>query len=314
MKVIVAGANGLIGKALVRALRARGDEVALLVRHLEGTQEWAPGATALPWDGRSPGLWERNVDGADAVINLAGASVAGKRWSPEYKKQILESRTQSTAAIVGAIRKAVRKPRVLVNASAVGYYGARGTEPLDESAAPGTDFLAGVVKAWEEAARCDALGVRTVMVRTGVVLAREGGALQQMVPPFRAFVGGPIGSGAQWFPWIHLTDEVAVFLWALDHDDLSGPVNAVAPHGQTSKEFSRTLGKVLHRPSWAPLPAAALKVILGEFATVLTEGQNPVPAALVKSGFQFRFTDSEAALADLLVSHAARPAPVEARP
>ncbi len=308
MKVIVAGANGLIGKELVRALRARGDEVAVLVRHAEGTQEWAPGSTALPWDGRSEGVWERNLDGADAVINLAGANVSGKRWTPEYKQQILESRTQSTAAIVKAIRKAVRKPSVFINASAVGYYGPRGSEPLDELAAPGNDFLANVVKQWEAAAQCEPLGVRTVVVRTGIVLSPKGGALQQMLPAFRAFVGGPIGNGKQWFPWIHLADEVAIFLWAIDHPEVRGPINAVAPGGQTMGDFARALGKVLHRPSWAPLPAAALKVLLGEFATVLTGGQNPVPAALEKSGFKFRFSDSKSALTDLLTAPAAKKA------
>ena len=305
MKVIVAGANGLIGKELVRTLRARGDEVAVLVRHPEGTQEWAPGTTALAWDGRSEGLWERNIDAADAVINLAGASVAGKRWTPDYKREILESRTQSTSAIVRAIRKAVRKPSVFVNASAVGYYGPRGHEPLDESAAPGSDFLAEVCKAWEAAASCEPLGVRTVVVRTGVVLTPKGGALQQMLPPFRAFVGGPIGSGKQWVPWIHIADEVAILLWALDHAEVRGPVNAAAPGGQTMADFARTLGKVLHRPSWAKVPAGALKLILGEFATVVTEGQNAVPAALEKSGFKFRFPDSLGALTDLLTTPSA---------
>ena len=292
-KVIVAGANGLIGNALVRALRARGDEVVPLVRK--------PGAGEAGWDGRT--VAPSVVEGADAVVNLAGANVAGKRWSPEYKQLILESRTLSTRALVEAIRGATRRPRVLLNASAVGYYGGRGDEVLDESAAPGSDFLAGVCQAWEQEARgVESLAVRSVQARTGVVVSRTGGALEKMLPPFKAFVGGPIGSGKQWMPWIHLEDEVAALLYCLDHDSLRGPVNLAAPGTVTMKDFARALGKALHRPSWAPVPAGPLKLLLGEFAEVLTEGQRAVPKKLLDAGFRFKHAEVLEALQDAVGS------------
>jgi uncharacterized protein (TIGR01777 family) len=237
------------------------------------------------------------VEGADAVVNLAGASVAGKRWTPEYKKEIEESRVRSTRAAVEAIASARRKPRVLVNASAVGYYGGRGDEVVDESAGPGADFLANVVRQWE--AEAQRAPVRSVQLRTGVVLSAKGGALEKMLPPFKAFAGGPVGSGKQWFPWIHVADEVAAILWTIDHD-LTGPVNLAAPGIVTMKEFARALGRALHRPSWATVPAAALKIMVGEFASVLLEGQRAVPKKLLDSGFRFRFGDVDSALRDVV--------------
>ena len=268
MRVAIAGASGLIGTELSKALQARGDEVVKLPRG------------------------SADIAGADVVVNLAGASVGGKRWSPSYKKEILESRVLTTRRIVEA------RPRVLINASAVGYYGGRGDEVLDESASPGADFLAGVVVEWEkEAAKASS---RVVMLRTGIVLSKHGGALQQMLPPFKAFVGGPIGSGKQWFPWIHIADEVGAILWAIDRAELSGPVNLVAPGIVTMKDFATALGKALHRPSLFPVPAGPLKVLLGEFAGVLLEGQRAIPRKLLDSGFNFRFPDLDAALADIL--------------
>ena len=275
MNVIVAGATGLIGTELTKALRARGDQV-----------------LALPRYGSAP--WQ--VEGFDAVVNLAGENLAARRWSPEFKKQIQDSRVETTRALVDAIGKASRKPRVLVNASAVGFYGGRGDETVDESAAPGSDYLSGVVQAWEAEAR--KATVRSVQIRTGIVLSSKGGALQPMLPPFRAFVGGPIGSGKQWFPWIHLADEVGAILWCLDHD-LEGPVNLVAPGIVTMKEFAKALGGALHRPSAFPVPGAALKLLLGEFAEVILEGQRAVPKKLFDKGFRFRFTDVNDALKDL---------------
>lgn len=272
MKVAIAGSSGLIGSALVQALAARGDEVVRLPRF-----------GSAPWD----------LQGAEAVVNLAGANVGGKRWSREYKQEILDSRVLPTRAL------AALGPSVLVNASAVGFYGGRGDEPLDESAGPGADFLAGVCAAWEAEARRLA-GGRSVQLRTGVVLAPRGGALEQMKLPFKAFVGGPVGSGKQWFPWIHLADEVAAIVWCLDRGDLSGPVNLAAPGIVTMKDFAAALGRALHRPSWAPVPKLALRLAVGEMADVLCEGQRVAPAKLLASGFQFRFADVDAALRDLL--------------
>ena len=208
MKVVIGGANGLIGSELARALRARGDEVVALVRKPRAAGD-------VMWDGRSlpPGALDR----ADAAVNLSGANIGARRWSEAWKKEIVDSRVDSTRAFVDGMRAGRARPRVFVNASAVGAYGGRGDEELTEESTRGADFLAGVCKESEiQALQADALGVRTVLLRTGVVLARQGGALKQMLPPFKAFVGGPIGNGKQWFPWIHLADEVGLILWALD--------------------------------------------------------------------------------------------------
>jgi uncharacterized protein (TIGR01777 family) len=275
MRVVVSGASGLIGTHLQEALRARGDEPIALPRF--GTAPWS-------------------VEGADAVVNLAGASVAGKRWTPAWKAEIEESRVRSTRAVVEAIARAARKPKVLVNASAVGYYGGRDDELLEESASPGADFLANVVRQWE--AEAQRASVRSVQVRTGIVLSKRGGAMEKMLPPFKAFVGGPIGSGKQWFPWIHIADEVGAILWCIDRE-LTGPVNLVAPGIVTMKDFAKALGRALHRPAWAPVPAAPLKLLLGEFAGSLLEGQRAVPKKLLDSGFRFRFPDLDPALRDL---------------
>jgi uncharacterized protein (TIGR01777 family) len=245
------------------------------------------------------------IDGADAIVNLAGANIGDHRWSDEFKRIILESRTLSTRALIEGARGAPRKPKVMLNASAVGFYGPRGDEVLDESAAPGNDFLASVVKTWEaEAQAADVPGMRCVQVRTGVVLSPQGGALEKMLPPFRAFVGGPIGSGKQWFPWIHLDDEIEAMLWLLDHE-VSGPVNLAAPGIVIMKDFAKALGKALHRPSWAPVPGGPLKLLLGEFAEVLLAGQRAAPRKLLDSGFSFRFPELLPALQDVLARAAA---------
>jgi uncharacterized protein (TIGR01777 family) len=276
MKVVIAGASGLIGSRLLAALRARGDE-----------------AVALPRFGTAP--W--NVEGVDGVVNLAGASVAGKRWSEAYKKELSDSRILPTRALVEAIRAAGKKPRVLVNASAVGYYGDGGDELITESSPAGKDFLAGLVKDWE--AEASKAPIRTAMPRTGIVLAPKGGALQKMVPPFKAFVGGPIGSGKQWLPWIHLQDEVDAILFCIDHQTLQGPVNLAAPGIVNMNELSKALGRALHRPSWAPVPAPVLRLLVGEFAEALLTGQRAIPKKLESAGFKFKFPTLDAALSDI---------------
>ncbi|HWE25815.1 MAG TPA: TIGR01777 family oxidoreductase [Myxococcales bacterium] len=295
MKVVIGGANGLIGSALVRALRARGDQpLALVRRPAEGGE--------MRWDGRTvpPGV----LDDADAAVNLSGANIGARRWTDAFKKEIAESRVQSTRAFVDAIRGARRKPRVFVNASAVGVYGGRGDEEMTEASSPGKDFLAEVCKASEaEAARAEEFGVRTVLLRTGIVLAREGGALKQMLPPFKAFVGGPIGSGKQWFPWIHMADELALILWALD-GAVRGPLNAVAPAPVRMKDFARSLARALRRPAFFSVPPIVLRIGLGEMAEVLLEGQRAVPKKALESGFQFRFGELEPALRDLVGARA----------
>jgi len=293
MKVAVAGANGLIGSNLVRALRARGDEVVGLVRNPRHPGE-------VRWDPKTGGEWTRSIDGVDAVVNLAGANVGGKRWTEEYKREIRESRLQSTRALVEAMRAASRRPRVFVSASAVGYYGDRGDEEVTESTPPGSDFLATLCKDWEEeAGRAEQLGVRTVVLRTGVVLERNDSALAKMIPPFKAFVGGPIGSGRQWFPWIHIDDEVGLILWALD-GTVRGPVDAVSPAPVRMKEFARALGRALHRPAVFAVPAFALRLAVGEMAEVLLGGQRALPRKALEGGYRFRFDDVDLALRDVL--------------
>ena len=291
MKVVIGGANGLIGSELARALRARGDEVVALVRKPRAAGD-------VTWDGRSlpPGALER----ADAAVNLSGANIGARRWSEEWKREILDSRVESTRAFVDATRGSRTQPRVFVNASAVGAYGGRGDEELTEEATRGADFLAGVCKESEiQALQADALGVRTVLLRTGVVLARQGGALKQMLPPFKAFVGGPIGNGKQWFPWIHLADEVGLILWALE-GSVRGALNAVGPNPVRMKDFARALGGALHRPALFAVPALVLRLGLGEMAEVLLEGQRAVPRKALDGGYGFRFPELQGALADLL--------------
>ena len=293
MKVVIGGANGLIGSELSGALRARGDEVVALVRKPRALTE-------LKWDGRS--VPAGAMDGADAGVNLSGASIAARRWSEAYKKEILDSRVESTRAFVEAMRAARARPRVFVNASAVGAYGGRGDEELTEESARGADFLAGVCKQSEaEALRAEELGVRTVLLRTGVVLALQGGALKQMLPPFKAFVGGPLGNGRQWFPWVHLADELGIILWALD-GTVRGPVNAVAPNPVRMKDFAQALGAALHRPALFSVPALVLKLGLGEMAEVLLEGQRAVPRKALSGGYRFRYGELDAALRDLVGS------------
>jgi uncharacterized protein (TIGR01777 family) len=236
----------------------------------------------------------------DGIVNLAGANVGGKRWSDEYKKEIRESRLQATRALVDAMRASTRRPRVFVSASAVGYYGGRGDEEVTESTSAGSDFLAEVCKAWEdEAARAEQLGVRTVLLRTGVVLDRNDGALKKMVPPFKAFVGGPIGSGQQWVPWIHIGDEVGLILWALA-GTVRGPVDATAPKPARMQDFARALGRALGRPSLLPVPAFALRLAIGEMAEVLLEGQRALPRKALEGGYRFQFDDLDRALRDVL--------------
>jgi len=291
MKVVIGGANGLIGSELGRALRARGDEVVALVRKPRGPGE-------VNWDGR--GVPAGALERADAAVNLSGANIGARRWSEPYKKEIVDSRVESTRAFVEGMRAARPRPKVFVNASAVGAYGGRGDEELTEDSAPGGDFLAGVCKASEaQALRAEELGVRTVLLRTGVVLASQGGSIKQMLPTFKAFVGGPIGNGKQWFPWIHLADEVGLILWALD-GAVRGPLNAVAPAPVRMKEFAQALGRALHRPALFSVPALVLRLGLGEMAEVLLEGQRAVPRKALKGGYRFRFPELPGALADLI--------------
>jgi len=289
MKVAATGATGLIGRRLVARLRERGDEVIALSRRASAAGEL--GVTeVVQWDplsGPAPGL-----SGVDAVVHLAGEPVA-QRWSAAAKERIRASRVVGTANLVAGLSVAEPRPRVLVSTSAAGYYGDRGDELLDESAAPGPreDFLASVCIGWERAAAsAEELGVRVAIVRNGVVLDRAGGALARMLAPFRAGVGGPIAGGRQYMPWIALDDVVAIYTAALDGSDWwAGPVNACAPTPATNGEFTRALGQALHRPAVLPVPAFGLRALFGEMASVLTASQRMVPAQALGRGYEFRF-------------------------
>ena len=296
MRVVVTGGTGFIGRRLCARLGGKGHEVAVLSRGADGGRR-LPGVPVLSWGPDIPG-WEAAIDGADAIVNLAGESVS-QRWTGEAKRRILESRLEAVALLAGAIRKAAKRPAVLVNASAVGFYGARGDEELSESAPPGDDFLARTCVEWEGAAAgLEALGLRVVRVRIGVVLSAEGGALAKMIPVFRAFAGGPVGRGSQWMSWIHRDDLVELIGFALEKQAVSGALNGTAPEPARNREFAHALGKALQRPAIAPAPAAAVRLLFGEMATLVLDGQRVMPEKALALGFRFRFPHLEEALAD----------------
>ncbi len=302
MKILITGATGLIGRRLVEDRLNRGDDIVVVSRSAQRARD-VLGATVrlVEADPKSSGPWQRSVDGCDAVVHLAGASVADRRWSRAYKQEIVDSRIESTRRVVEAIASAGTRPGVLVCASAVGYYGDRGDEPLDESAAPGEDFLARLAVDWEAAARrAETSGVRVVLLRTGIVLDDRGGALRGMVPAFRMMLGGPVGSGRQYWPWIHWRDVVGLIGLALGDEGLRGPLNLAGPEPATCREFARALGSVLHRPAFLPMPVWALRVILGELARYVAASQRVIPAAALARGYGFANPDLRTALASLV--------------
>jgi uncharacterized protein (TIGR01777 family) len=299
MRVVIAGGSGFLGQALTRQLAKGGHQVVLLTRGPDAAGAGGPVRRAA-WtpDGRT-GPWAADIDGADAVVNLAGASIADRRWSPARKQVLHDSRADSTRSLAAAIRAVHIKPGVFIQGSAVGFYGAYDTdETFDESSGPGADFLATLAVAWEAEAHPIATLTRLVFVRTGIVLAKHGGALAKMATPFKFFVGGPIGGGRQMMSWVHLDDWVSLVIWAITTPAVDGPINAAAPHPVTNDEFSRALGRALHRPSWMPAPGFALKLAFGEMATdMLLRGQRVVPRRALELGYRFRFERIDEAMA-----------------
>jgi hypothetical protein len=291
MRIVIAGGSGFLGQALTQRLHADGHEIVLLAR---GTKSDAgPRVRPVQWtpNGES-GPWADEIDGADAVVNLAGAGIADKRWTDARKQLILNSRVQSTRSLIAALRSVHRKPAAFVQQSAVGFYGSYDNGPdCDERSSPGKDFLAGVCVAWEaEAQPAAVLGSRLVVTRTGIVLSRTGGALKKMLLPFTLFVGGRIGSGRQSMSWIHLDDWVAMMTWVIANAAVTGPVNATAPGPVPNAEMARAIGRALHRPAIAPVPAVVLKAVFGQLATdTLLKGQRVMPRQAIERGFQFRY-------------------------
>ncbi|AER57529.1 hypothetical protein DSC_14425 [Pseudoxanthomonas spadix BD-a59] len=298
MQVLITGGSGFIGQALCPALLAAGWQVSVVSRDTRAAARKLPAAVRVLADIDGAG-------GADAVINLAGAPLAGRRWNAAYKQTLRESRLRTTEALLAWMESLTVRPAVLISGSAIGYYGPSDDTPLAETAPAGDDFAARLAADWEAAALpARALGVRTLLLRTGVVLGAGGGALQQLLTPYRMGLGGPIGDGQQWFSWIHRDDLVRLVIWLLDQSTLDGPVNGTAPEPVRQKDFAAALGRALHRPALMPTPGLALKAAFGEMAQMLIEGQRVIPARAQGQGFQFLYPDIDGALAQILQSQA----------
>ncbi|MBK5259305.1 MAG: TIGR01777 family oxidoreductase [Thermoanaerobaculia bacterium] len=292
MKIVVAGGTGFIGEPLVRRLLALGHEVSVLTRN----PDKVPAGRGVKWDGKSQGPWSSVIATADVVINLAGENIADGRWTAERKRQLTDSRTDSARALVAAMKQAKQK-RTFINASAVGYYGTRGDEELSEEGSRGTGFLADLTASWEQEAREAEAVSRLVILRFGVVLAGEGGALAKMALPFRLGVGGRVGSGNQWISWIDREDLLRMIEWVIANEAVRGVYNATAPKPVTNREFTAVLARALHRPAIMPAPAFALRLAFGEMADeVLLGGQRVVPSRAVAEGFAFQVPSIEASL------------------
>ena len=301
MRVTLTGATGGIGRGLAEALIARGDEVTALTRSPERAAGRLPqGVTAVGWDPVAGPAPADALAGRDAVVNLAGENVA-QRWTSEVKQRIRASRELGTRNLVEGLRTAEPRPAALISGSASGYYGPHGDERIGEDAPAGDDFLAAVSVAWErEALEAEGLGMRVAIVRTGIVLDADSGALATMLTPFKLGVGGPVAGGRQYMPWIHREDEIGLLLAALDNPGFSGPVNGSAPEPATNRDFSRALGRALHRPAFAPIPAAAIKVLYGDMAQIVVKGVRMVPGRAAELGYTFRHPDLDEALRSTL--------------
>ena len=305
MKVAITGATGFVGSCLVEKLHALGMKVLVLTRNSNRAQRLFPNATYpnLEITAYTPtitGSWQNEIANCEAIVNLAGAGISEGRWTTERKQEILNSRKLTTQKIVEAIANNEKKPQVLVNASAVGYYGTSETGTFDENSPHGNDFLAKVCQEWEtEANKVVNSGVRLVILRFGIVLGM-GGALGKMITPFKLFTGGPIGSGEQWFSWIHMNDIVNLIVQALTKSEMSGVYNATAPHPVRMAELSTTMGEVMNRPSWLPVPAFAIEAMLGDGAVVALEGQKVLPQRTLSSGFTFEYSNLKPALEEIL--------------
>ncbi|HIK03457.1 MAG TPA: TIGR01777 family protein [Trichormus sp. M33_DOE_039] len=305
MKIAITGATGFVGSRLVERLHKQGHQILIFTRNTTFArrvfpQEVFTNVEIVAYTPTTSGTWQDSIASCDGVVNLAGEPIANKRWTPEEKQEILNSRQLGTQKIVEAIAKANPQPSVLVNASAIGYYGTSETATFDESSGSGTDFLAQVCQAWEaEAQKVKEAGVRLVILRFGIVLGL-GGALAKMLTPFKLFAGGPIGSGKQWFSWIHVEDLVSLIVQALTKPEMEGVYNATAPKPVRMNDLSQTLGQVMNRPSWLPVPGFALEALLGDGAIVVLEGQQVLPKRTLESGFEYQYPNLQPALKEIV--------------
>jgi uncharacterized protein (TIGR01777 family) len=306
MRVFLTGATGLVGTRLVKRLLNRNDEVVVLTRRPGVARDlFGAGVTAVEGDPVKPGGWMAQVAACDGVISLVGENVFARRWNTAFKQVLVDSRVKSSQnvaqALAGQPRRSDGSPKVLVSASAIGIYGPHGDEELAEDSPAGSDFLASLCVEWEKSVRAvESAGVRSAVVRVGVVLDKSGGALAKLLTPFKLGAGGPVGNGKQWMSWIHHEDLGSLFLLALDNAQASGALNGTAPNPVTNKEFGKALGRALHRPAFMPTPAFALRLALGEVADVITTGQRVLPKMPLALGLQFRFPTIDAALADIV--------------
>jgi len=306
MKIAITGATGFVGSHLVAKLQKQGHQVVVLTRntsygHKVFPSSAFPNVEIVDYTPTVLGSWQSSISGCDSVINLAGESIAEGRWTEGKKQEILQSRQLTTQNIVTAIANAEHKPSVLINASAIGYYGTSETATFTETSPSSNDFLASVCQAWEaEAQKVNDVGVRLVILRLGIVLGKDGGALAKMITPFKMFAGGPIGSGNQWFSWIHRDDLVNLILQAVTDANMSGVYNATAPNPVQMNELSQTMGTVLNRPSWLPVPSFAIEAMLGDGAIVVLEGQQVLPERTLTTGFQYQYPNLQGALKKIL--------------
>ncbi len=309
MRILMSGGTGFIGRALTKELLARGHQVTILSRNPQKHQVTMPDAQLVQWDGRTLEGWGHLMEDSDAVINLAGASIAGdglvniftQPWNEENKQRIRQSRLYAGQALVQAMEAAANKPRVLLQSSAVGYYGPHGDDALSEDNPAGNDFLAQVCQEWESSTQpVEEMGVRRVVFRSGLVMSPEGGILPMMLLPFRLFVGGPLGHGRQAVPWIHMQDEVQALIYLMENEAAQGVYNLSAPNPVNYAQFSKVAGKVMKRPSFFPVPGFVLKLVLGKKSTLVLDGQRAVPTRLLKAGYKFTYAHLESALRNLL--------------
>jgi uncharacterized protein (TIGR01777 family) len=301
-KILISGATGLIGTLLTKNLKDDDYDITIFTRDIESAKKRNPYASEyVLWDFHEPESWYKYLEDKYAIVHLAGANLFDKRWTEDYKKVLYNSRVLSTRNLINAIEKLSKKPELFICASGISYYGDSGEQILTEDSVPGNDFLAKLTLDWEkEAAKVEPLGIRRVSVRTGIALSKDSGALKLMLPIFKLFVGGTPGNGKQWFPWIHIQDLINIYRFVIENSSINGPVNAVSANPVTMKEFVKTLGHIMKRPSIFKVPKFAVKIVLGEFAEYVTVSTRGVPQKLLENNFKFQFGDLEAALDDIL--------------